>query len=115
MDLFERRAMDLGLRLGEASEDCDGLRFRTLGHLGTANDFENMREMAMGMGWLVLDDDRRGAKASPMSLFDRETTAWDIERLDHRIERTDGNARVDQCAESHVAANSADAIEVRDP
>jgi len=70
-------------------------------------------QMPMGMLGLVLDADLRRPEAFAFYFIANELARGELELFDSDPEPAEINAGIDQSAESHIAADAAQAIEIR--
>ncbi len=112
MDFFDGDVVNGGFRFAQFSENRGGTVFYRRGQFRFVKNVENCGERAMRVGVLGGDFDVRGGHAIFPNFFGGDLPARDVEALEFSAQEIDGDTRIDQGAEGHVAADAAETIEV---
>ena len=111
VDLFDGDLVDLRFGFPQAAEHGDGIFFGARGKRGLFDHLDDVREVAMGVGFLGRDVVLGGADAVPFDLFEGNDRAG-FERSDGGGDGVGIRAGIGQRAHKHVAANARERIQI---
>src|SRR5438094_187014 len=113
MHLANGGAVNFGLRLTDAGENPLGqVLLRRGQHAAGVDLFGDVMQVPVSMLRLMLDLDLDRPKAVALDLLAGQPNVREAERIDARLNRRQLDAAIDECPERHVAADTAETIEV---
>ena len=116
MNLVERRAMHAGFGLGDVLEDFQSELLLRLGQFfGSLDQLDDVGEVPVSVLFWVFDFDLQRSEAPFDDRLDVQFDVRQAERINAAHDRFEVRSGVDQCRQSHVATDAANAVEVRNP
>ncbi len=116
MNLVERCPMHAGFRLGNVLEDFQRELLLRLGQLfGSLDQLGDVGKVPVSVLFRVLDFDLQRSEAPFDHRLDVQLDVRQAERINPAHDLFEVGSGVDQCRQSHVATDAANAVEVRNP
>ncbi len=114
MDFFDPRAMDAGLGLSQARKNRSGELPLPVGQLPAVDHRQDVAQVAMAVLGLMFHDHLRGAIPALVDGLGDQPTALQPARRHRGIEPVQWHPGIDQRAEGHIAADTAQAVKIGD-
>ena len=109
VDLLDGGLVDLGLGRAEFAENSDGVAAGGFGEVGAADQFLDVREVAMLLGLFGLDPKLGAGDAAALHLFEGYGGV-DLERRDGIGDSVRIGSGIGESPDEHVAAESGEGV-----